>query len=157
MGSNYVIVESSRRAIQRRIPESGDFWCRNLNLNMNAFDIEAGDLVGACIYDLPQTNRKQMDIVGQANGYSLMQMSAGSQIECGDNSMPSSISSSQLSTIDSRILHLYATITSILIYYTPYIQCHVFPVDLQSFYYIQTFQLPLLLLLQCPQLSKQHQ
>ena len=115
MGSNYVIVESSRRAIQRRIPESGDFWCRNQILNMNAFDIEAGDLVGACIYDLPQTNRKQMDIVGQANGYSLMQMSAGSQIECGDNSMPSSISSSQLSTIDSRILHLYATITSMFV------------------------------------------
>ena len=98
--TSYIRVASSVRTATRRddqIPNSGNFWCRNQNVN--DFDIEAGDIVGACIYDPSQNDRKQMDIVGQANGYSLMQMSVDNQ--CGDNLMPSTIPSSQLSSIDS--------------------------------------------------------
>ena len=112
--TSYVRVESSVRTATRRdnqIPNSGSFWCRNQNVN--DFDIEAGDIIGACIYDPPQSNRKQMDIVGDANGYSVMQMSVDDQ--CGDNLMPSMISSSQLLNVGSRILHLYATISSMFI------------------------------------------
>ena len=95
----------------RRQIRSQRFSCHNLNVP--DFTIEAGDYVGACIYD-PIDNdrvRRQLDIVGQTSGYSLMQMNDVS--ECGDNSMPSNISSSLLSTVNSRILHLYATITGL--------------------------------------------
>lgn len=106
--TRYEIVRSSRRTITRNDPSSGNFWCRNDNAP--DFNIKAEDIVGACIYEPPAGNRKQMDIVSEANGYSLMQMSIENQ--CGDNLMPSTILSSQLSTVDSRILHLYATIAS---------------------------------------------
>ena len=113
--TNYVMVDSSLRTVSRRnnqIPNSGGFWCRNQNI-ANDFNIEAGDVVAACIYDPVDSNglvRKQLDIIGQVRGYSLMQMSDVSS--CGSSSMPSVISSSQLSTVDSNLLHLYATITS---------------------------------------------
>lgn len=112
--THYRKVESSQRVIQRRddqIPSADNFWCRNLNNNNNRqFDIEIGDIVAACIYEPTQTNRKQLDIVSEAIDHSLMQTSNENQ--CGDNMMPSSISGSQLSIVDSRLLHLSAIITS---------------------------------------------
>ena len=45
--------------------------------SVSNFPVNFGDVVGACIYD-PQDGsnrvRKQLDIVGQANDHSLMQM-----------------------------------------------------------------------------------
>ena len=111
---SYVMVNSSLRRVGRRGDRSpldsndGDFWCRAIDVT--DFRIEAGDIVGACIYVPSQNNREQLDIVGQANGYSLMQMSSENQ--CDDNVMPSTILHSQLETVASRILHLYAIITS---------------------------------------------
>ena len=111
---SYVMVTSSLHTLSRRGDRSplnsndGDFWCRNINVN--DFRIEAGDIVGACIYEPSQSDREQLDIVGRANGFSLMQMSSGNQ--CDDNMMPSTILHSQLETVASRILHLYAIITS---------------------------------------------
>ena len=127
--THYIRVGSSLRTVGRRgdqIPSAneGNFWCREVNVRTD-FQTEVGDIVGACIYD-PQDNnrvRKQLDIVGQANGYSLIQMNDVS--DCSDNSMPSNISSSQLSTIDSRILHLYATITSMFISYVYNVICRL--------------------------------
>ena len=144
--THYIRVDSSLRTVERRDSED-DFWC--LEENVRNFQIEVGNVVGACIYD-PQDNRrviKQLDIVGQANGYSLMQMNDVS--DCSDRSMPSNISSSQLSSIDSRILHLYATITSIfIILYIYSIMCflltykafitfrsHIHSNHLSSYYY----------------------
>lgn len=114
-GTRYVMVDSSLRTVGRRGDRSplnandGNFWCREVNVNN--FRIVAGDIVGACIYEPSARNMKQLDIVGQAHGYSLMQTSINEN-QCNDNSMPSTVSHSQLSTVDSRILHLSAIITS---------------------------------------------
>ena len=106
--SNVFTVSRNRNQIRSRA-----FRC--INFNVNGFTIEAGDFVAACVYDPADTNqvRRQLDIVGGTTGYSLMQMSDVSQ--CGDNSLPSNISNSQLSIVNSSILHLYATITSMFI------------------------------------------
>ena len=89
---------------------SQNFNC--FNINISDFTIEAGDIVGGCVYDPASGggSTRQLDIVGQnAAGYSLMQMSDVSQ--CTQNSLPLSISSSQLFILNSRILHVYASIT----------------------------------------------
>lgn len=103
--SNVFTVSRNRKQIRSRA-----FRC--INFDVNGFPIEAGDFVAACVYDPADTDnqvRRQLDIVGGTIGYSLMQMS--DVIQCGDNSLPSNISSSQLSTVNSSILRLYATIT----------------------------------------------
>ena len=88
---------------------SQNFNC--FNISVNNFTIEAGDIVGGCVYDPTGTGSRQLDIVGQnAAGYSLMQMDDESQ--CRKKSLPLSISSNQLGSIlDSTILHVYANIT----------------------------------------------
>ena len=102
--SNVIVVSRSGRNIGAL---SQSFNC--FNINVGDFTIEAGDIVGGCVYD-PTRGDRQLDIVGQnAAGYSLMQMNDVS--ECTRNSLPLSISSSQLSILDSTILHVYAKIT----------------------------------------------
>ena len=65
--------------------------------------------MGGCVYDPPGGGR-QLDIIGRnAAGYSLMQMDDESQ--CTQNSLPLSISSRQLFILNSRIVHVYASIT----------------------------------------------
>ena len=119
--THYVAVPSSVRAVTRRdnqIPQSSNdnLWCLNRNVTPNVtVAIVAGDVVGACIYDPGDSLsrgivRRQLDIVGQANGHSLMQIN--NVRGCSFNSVPSNISSSLLSKVNSRILHLYANIES---------------------------------------------
>ena len=108
--SNVVVVSWSGHDINAL---SESFNC--FNINVNDFTIEAGDIMGGCVYDPPGGGR-QLDIVGQnAAGYSLMQMSDVSQ--CTQNSLPLSISSSQLFILDSTILHVYASIIGTVDYY----------------------------------------
>ena len=89
-------------------------------LDVNEFTIEAGDLVGACIYD-PIDNeansrfRSQLDIIGEAiieSGYPLLRMSDISECAVGLSRLPSSIPHNMLSVVESRVLHLYADIES---------------------------------------------
>ena len=91
----------------------------------NDFTIEAGDLVGACIFD-PIDNeansrfRSQLDIVGEAiiaSGYPLLRMTDVSECAVGLNRLPSSIPHNMLSVVESRVLHLYAYIESMYIYW----------------------------------------
>ena len=106
--SNITVVSWSGRDINAL---SQNFNC--FNISVSDFIIEAGDIVGGCVYDpAGGGSTRQLDIVGQnAAGYSLMQMSDESQ--CEQNSLPLSISSSQLFILNSRILHVYASITGI--------------------------------------------
>ena len=91
---------------------NGDFSCDSETLNPPAFiNIEAGDVIGACVFN-PDGGRRRLNLVGNAIGYSLMQTADVSG--CSLTSVPSLISSSQLSDRDSRILHLYANITSMI-------------------------------------------
>ena len=111
MGTGYERVGSSRRTFTVDFPtQLSSFSCQNIDLNnAQQFTIEADDIVGACVFNPSQNNRERMDIVSEANGYSLMQINT----RCGYNSIPRTISSSQLSTVDSRLLHLSAIVTGI--------------------------------------------
>ena len=104
--SNVTVVSWSGRDINDL---SQRFNC--FNISVNDFIIEAGDIVGGCIYDPVGGSTRQLDIVGRnAAGYSLMRMNDESQ--CEQNSLPKSISSDQLNgVLSSRILHVYANIT----------------------------------------------
>ena len=105
--SNVNVVSWSGHDIINTLSQS--FNC--FNISVNDFIIEAGDIVGGCVYNPDGGSTRQLDIVGQnAAGYSLMQMNDESQ--CEQNSLPMSISSRQLGNIrNSRILHVYASIT----------------------------------------------
>ena len=84
-------------------------------LDVTDFTIEAGDVVGACIFDPIDSDlrlRNQLDIVGQASGHSLLKMNDVSACASGLNRLPSTISNNMLSAIDSRVLHVYADIIS---------------------------------------------
>ena len=97
----------------RDINRSQDFNC--YNVSVNSFTVQAGDIVAACIYEpiiiLYRGSPRQLDLVGQGvAGHFLMQTNSANQ--CRENSLPSFVSYNQLSTRNSRILHLYAIITS---------------------------------------------
>ena len=72
--------------------------------------IQAGDVLGACIFNpdnLPGDNRRQLDIVGETGGSSLLEMNDGG---CTAEAIPSNIPTSQLSNRNNRRLHLFANI-----------------------------------------------
>ena len=106
--TQYERVESSLRTITRDFPaQSSNFSCQYIDLNTaDQFNIETGDIVGACIFVPTQASRERMDIVSEANGYSLMH----NMVRCGYRSTPPMISSSQLSVVDSKLMHLSAII-----------------------------------------------
>ena len=109
-GSFYYERVSNMDTISRsrsNVNNNGNFEC--CNRNNPDFDIEAGDVIGVCIFDPDGNNRRQLDLVGQTNGSSLLGRSADG---CSRTTIPSSISSNQLSVISQRILHIYAVITS---------------------------------------------
>ena len=106
--TQYERVESSLRTFTRIFPtQSSDFSCQNVDLDMaKQFDIEADDIVGVCVFNPIQDAREPMDIVSEASGYSLLQNSVS--LPCRYNTTPSVILSSQLSRVESRLLHLSA-------------------------------------------------
>ena len=72
--------------------------------------VQAGDVVGACVFNPTNGNfftRRQLDVVGRVDGESLLQMGSGG---CSTTALPTEIRASQLSTADSRRLHIYANI-----------------------------------------------
>ena len=109
VNTDYQIVSGSVTRVSQRgrnINRSQRFNC--YNVRVNSFPIEAGDFVAACIYD-PSGGSRQLDLIGKDVDGSLMQTNNANQ--CDDNSLPSNVLNSQLSNRNSRILHLYATIT----------------------------------------------
>ena len=111
----YERVSDMLSTITRRRSEidfDREFECFDQALGSD-FDVEEGDVFGVCIVDSRDEffyDRRELDVVGEASGYSLMQMNDVSG--CDHTMIPSSVLGSQLSIVDSRILHLYATITS---------------------------------------------
>ena len=85
------------------------FTCFNDSNNIDLpLSVQAGDLVGACIFKPQESYRRQLNIVGEVDGESLLGMS--DVIECSVDDIPSSIRADQLSTHDNRRLHIYANI-----------------------------------------------
>ena len=72
--------------------------------------VQAGDVLGACVFkatDGKSLIGHQLDIVGRVNGEPLLRIDSGG---CS-----TTIQVSQLSTVDSRRLHLYANISTLKI------------------------------------------
>ena len=91
----------------------GGFNCYDdvIDASVSPVTIHAGDILGTCVFD-PQdilfiVTRLPLDVVGEASGGSLLQMSTA---ECSREYIPSDISANQLSTLTSRRLHIYANI-----------------------------------------------
>ena len=96
----------------------GGFNCYNdsIDVGNSPLVIQAGDILGACVFD-PEDDRVPivgttimarlpLDVVGQGGG-SLLQMSTAG---CSREAIPSDIPANQLSTLNSRRLHIYADI-----------------------------------------------
>jgi hypothetical protein len=114
VGTGYEIVSGSITTVSRSgrdINTSQRLNCHDVSVN--SFQIEAGDFAAACIYDPSGPSRRQLDLIGRGSRVTSSLMRTGNADQCSDNSLPSNILSSQLSNRNSRILHLYATITGI--------------------------------------------
>ena len=72
--------------------------------------VQAGDIVGACVFNPTDGGfftRDQLNVVGRVGGESLLRMGSGG---CSTTALPMEIKASQLSTVNSRRLHIYANI-----------------------------------------------
>ena len=72
--------------------------------------ILAGDILGACVFDPSNgfgVTRIQLDVVGETSGGTLLQRATTG---CSREDIPSDIAADQLSSINSRRLHVYAMI-----------------------------------------------
>ena len=92
----------------------GGFNCYtdSIDVGNSPLTLQAGDILGACVFDpdgdIPFIlTRLPLDVVGEASGESLLQMGTS---DCSRTDILSDISASQLSTINSRRLHIYANI-----------------------------------------------
>ena len=100
----------------------GGFNCYDdsIDVGNSPLTIQAGDILEACVFnpnderiDIPLVGpmvivvRLPLDVVGEANGESLLQMGTDG---CSRTNIPSDISTNQLSTVNSRQLHIYANI-----------------------------------------------
>ena len=119
----YRKVESGSNVQYQRVSETfsatadnviqGGFHCYTdqLNSSEQSLTVQAGDILGACVFDpmdQPARNRRQLDVVGEVSGESLLAMGAGG---CSLTEMPSSIPVNQLTNVNSRRLHIYANVT----------------------------------------------
>ena len=81
-----------------------------IDTDASPLTVQAGDVLGACVFDPVNSenyDRRQLDIVGETEGESLLGMSTSG---CTTDALPSSIPVSQLSMVSSRRLHIYANI-----------------------------------------------
>lgn len=88
------------------------FSCNDYSVETNTsqLTIQAGDVLGACVFtpiDGEFFLRQRLDIVGQTSGESLLGMDTSA---CNTKFLPTSVTVNELSTYDSRRLHLYADI-----------------------------------------------
>ena len=92
-----------------RDPNPDLFACLSFPV-MNQIQIQAGDMIGACVYDPPDTGSDRIletFVVGQIADRFLMR--TNTEARCSDSTVPSPVSS--LSTVNERVLHIYANIS----------------------------------------------
>jgi hypothetical protein len=95
----------------------GGFNCYtdSIDVGNSPLTIQAGDILGACVFDSEDDQlstitivvRRPLDVVGEVSGESLLQMGTTG---CSREDIPSDISASQLSIINSTRLYIYANI-----------------------------------------------
>ena len=96
-----------------------DFNCYTdiLDTGDRPLTVQAGDFLGACVFDpvdQPAMNRRQLDVVGEVSGESLLAMGAGG---CSLTEMPFSIPVNQLTNVNSRRMHIYANLGKLAIFF----------------------------------------
>jgi hypothetical protein len=119
----------------------GGFNCYtdSIDVGNSSLTIQAGDILGACVFDpnddrinIPLVGsmvivaRLPLDVVGEVNGESLLQMGTDG---CSRTNIPSDISTSQLSTANSRRLHIYANIGKLDAAIDPCMSEHNYGID----------------------------
>ncbi len=91
---------------------TGTLACRTFSVN--DIPVQAGDVIGVCIYDPPDnvglTTRLSIDMVSQNAGSEHFIMSTGNS-GCGDMSIPNPVAVSSLNRADERVLHIHADIS----------------------------------------------
>ena len=117
VSDTFTAVRSSQNFLNGPIVDGGivarEFNCYNYTISNgdSSMTVEAGDVLGACVFDPPDTAnavRRQLDIVGEVEGESLLQMNKAGCIFTGRGwEIPLSVSPRPVS---SRRLHLYANI-----------------------------------------------
>ena len=90
----------------------GGFNCYTdtIDAGESPLTIQAGDILGACVFNPEDTslvNTFPLDVVGKASGESLLRMGTAG---CSGEDIPSDILSNQLSTLNSKRLHIYVNI-----------------------------------------------
>ena len=86
------------------------FVCFSDAVDNPPLSVQAGDFVGACVFRPEDGNtfsRRQLDVVGESDSGSLLQMSA---FGCSIDTIPSNIRALELSNVIERKLHIYANI-----------------------------------------------
>ena len=88
------------------------YFCYNDSIDAGALPltVQAGDVLGACVFNpvnVDGDNRRQLDIVGETSGSSLLGMNDNG---CTTEAIPSNIPTNQLSNRNNRRLHLFANI-----------------------------------------------
>ena len=99
----------ARRAIGTGLGPGGifsSFGCTNLTLE-DPVTVQAGDVIGACVFDPPDDDTLQNDVVGEIDDSNRYLMTSGTN-GCGDAAVPSIVNS--LEQRDSRVLHIHAEI-----------------------------------------------
>ena len=95
--------------------DSRNFACQKYQA-INPVQIEAGDVIGACIYNPPEegifSRRVELVIVGQtASADQYLMMTDGSG--CGDFTVPNYFSISSLNKLNSNVLHVSGSISKL--------------------------------------------
>ena len=88
------------------------YVCYNDSIDAGALPltVQAGDVLGACVFNpvnVDGDSRRQLDIVGETGGSSLLEMNNDG---CTTEAIPSNIPTNQLSNRNNRRLHLFANI-----------------------------------------------
>ena len=120
VSDTFTAVRAGENFINAQIVDGGiigeDFNCYNDTIDNgdSSLTVEGGDVLGACVFNpdnAPNADRRQLDIVGEVEGESLLEMNDNGCIVMLDNrEIPLSVERSQLSPRSSGRLHLYANI-----------------------------------------------
>ena len=106
-----------------------------INSGDSPVTIQFGDVMGACVFNpsnAPGNNRRQLDIVGQTGGSSLLEMSDDG---CTVEAIPSNIPTNQLSNSNNRRLHLFANIGNLMVILLNYSMCKYLLFDVMIMHY----------------------
>ena len=92
-----------------------DFMCYSDTVDNSPLLVQAGDVIGACVFNPEDAGRSftrsQLDVVGEAEEGSLLQMSIRSgENGCTIDKIPSNIRVNDLSQQNNKRLHIHANI-----------------------------------------------